>query len=51
MPAEGDRPIQHDEHFLLVDRQGRVRGVYASKDDEAMKQLASDAKTLEASKN
>ena len=51
MPAEGDRPIQHDEHFLLVDRQGRVRGVYASKDDEAMKQLASDAKTLEAAKN
>jgi protein SCO1/2 len=46
MPAEGDRAIQHDEHFLLVDRQGRVRGAYASKDDEEMKRLASDAKTL-----
>ena len=50
MPAEGDRPIQHDEHFLLVDRQGRVRGVYASKDDEEMKRLAKDAKTLADSK-
>jgi protein SCO1/2 len=51
MPAEGDRPIQHDEHFLLVDRQGRVRGAYASKDDAEIKRLASDANTLAASKN
>jgi protein SCO1/2 len=46
VPAEGDRPINHDEHFLLVDRTGHVRGVYHSKDDEAMKQLARDAEQL-----
>ena len=50
MPAEGERPIQHDEHFLLDDRQGRVRGAYASKDGGEMKRLASDARTLAAQK-
>ena len=46
LPAEGDRPIEHDEHFLLVDRDGRVRGVYHSKDDDDMARLAKDAKAL-----
>jgi protein SCO1/2 len=45
-PATAEAPIGHAEYLLLVDRQARVRGVYASKDDERMKQLARDAATL-----
>ena len=45
-PADGERPIQHAEDFLLVDRKGRVRGAYDSKDDAELKQLARDAETL-----
>ena len=46
VPAKGDRPIDHDERFLLIDRAGRVRGVYNSKDDQGLKQLARDAAKL-----
>ena len=45
-PATADTPIAHAEYFLLVDRQGRVRGAYHSKDDENVKQLAKDAAAL-----
>lgn len=48
-PAEGDRPIDHDQHFLLIDARGRVRGAYQSQDDDAMKQLARDAAKLAGS--
>jgi protein SCO1/2 len=46
IPAQGGEPIGHEERFLLVDRQGRVRGAYDSKDDERMAQLARDAASL-----
>lgn len=39
-------PILHSNLFFLVDREGRVRGLYDSNDSQAMKQLASDAMTL-----
>src|SRR2546423_1619862 len=38
--------IAHAEKFLLVDGEGRVRGVYDSKDDQDMKRLVADAPTL-----
>jgi protein SCO1 len=46
IPARDGKPIDHDEHFLLIDRQGHVRGVYHSNDDEKMKLLARDAEAL-----
>ena len=46
VPAEGDRELSHAENFLLVDREGRVRGIYDSKDDDRLKQLAHDAEAL-----
>ena len=48
VPAEGGRPIEHAENFLLVDRQGRVRGAYDSKDEDDLKQLTRDAENLAA---
>ena len=48
-PAQGDVPIQHAEHFLLVDAKGRVRGVYHSNQEEDLKQLAADAAKLAGS--
>jgi protein SCO1/2 len=45
-PAKDGLPIQHAENFLLVDRKGRVRGAYHSKDEDALKQLPRDAETL-----
>jgi protein SCO1/2 len=47
-PAEGSAPIQHDEHFLLVDAQGNVRGVYDSLVPERMNDLVRDANSLVA---
>jgi protein SCO1/2 len=44
--AEGDKPITHAETFLLVDRQGRVRGIYDSKDEQELNQLTRDAELL-----
>jgi cytochrome oxidase Cu insertion factor (SCO1/SenC/PrrC family) len=48
-PAEGSRPIDHDERFLLVDTQGRVRGVYHSSNEDELKELAHDATALAGS--
>ncbi len=45
-PANGEQAIQHAETFLLVDQNGRVRGIYDSKDDADMKRLADDAAKL-----
>lgn len=46
IPATENNAIIHDERFLLIDAQGRLRGAYHSKRDEEMKQLASDAKRV-----
>ena len=45
-PAQGDQPIVHSDHLLLVDGQGEVRGVYDSEDVQSVKQLATDAGAL-----
>jgi protein SCO1/2 len=45
-PARDGKPIVHDEHFLLIDQEGEVRGAYMSNDPEAMTRLASDTATL-----
>lgn len=45
-PASETSPILHDEHFLLVDKTGNVRGAYASNDPDAMTRLVTDATTL-----
>jgi protein SCO1 len=49
-PASEDRPIIHDEHFLLVDGNGMVRDFYASNDPARMTQLATDVATVAAGK-
>lgn len=45
-PASETSPILHDEHFLLVDPAGNVRGAYDSTDSSAMARLIADATTL-----
>lgn len=47
-PAIGDTPIQHDQRFILVDAQGRLRGVYDSLSAEDLQKLIHDANTLAA---
>jgi protein SCO1/2 len=46
IPATADAPIIHDEHFVLIDGEGKVRGLYASKDEQAMEALKRDAAAL-----
>lgn len=41
--AKGDQPLMHDEHFLLVDGDGNVRGVYDSNDPQLMNKLVEEA--------
>ena len=48
--AQGDQPILHSDHLLLVDGNGDVRGIYDSKDDGSIKQLAIDASQLAGSR-
>lgn len=36
----------HTTRFVLVDRQGRVRGYYSSSDEEDLRKLANDARAL-----
>jgi protein SCO1/2 len=43
MPQE---PILHTTQFFLVDQLGRVRGLYSSLDDAAVRRLAADATML-----
>jgi protein SCO1/2 len=45
-PAVGDTPIQHDEHFVLIDAQGEIRGFYDSLVPERMEALVHDANRL-----
>lgn len=53
-PADGNDPILHSTHLLLVDAAGRVRGVYDTKDstapEKSVQQLARDAADLAKSK-
>jgi len=42
-PAE---PIAHSTRFVLVDKNGEVRGFYSGTEDEAVNQIAADAKKL-----
>jgi len=46
IPATADAPIIHDQHFVLVDGEGKVRGLYHSTDEEAMEALKRDAAAL-----
>jgi protein SCO1/2 len=48
VPAQGDTPIQHDEHFVLVDAQGNIRGYYDSLVPARMNDLIRDANSLAA---
>ena len=41
-----DEPMMHSNRFVLVDKDGRVRGYYDSDDAAAMKKLAQDARLL-----
>lgn len=44
--ANPDAPILHSEKFLLIDGDGNVRGIYDSPDEQAMKDLVTDASWL-----
>ncbi len=39
-------PIAHSTRFVLVDKQGEIRGYYNGTEEEDLKRLAADAKTL-----
>jgi protein SCO1/2 len=39
-------PITHSARFVLVDKQGRIRGYYDGTDEDDLKRLAEDAKKL-----
>ena len=44
--ASGSEPVMHSSRFVLVDREGYIRGYYDSSEPEKMSQLAKDAATL-----
>jgi protein SCO1/2 len=44
--ASAEEPIIHSNRFVLVDRQGRIRGYYDGTDEESVKQLLQDLKKL-----
>jgi protein SCO1/2 len=46
VPAQDGNPIEHDEHFVLVDAQGHIRGFYDSFVPERLQQLVRDARLL-----
>jgi protein SCO1/2 len=48
VPAQGDTPIQHDEHFVLIDSQGKIRNFYDSFVPQRMDALVRDANSLSA---
>lgn len=41
-----DEPAFHSLNFVLIDRQGRVRGYYDSSNEEALRKLERDARRL-----
>lgn len=49
LPANEQNPIIHDERFVLVDADGKIRGYYSSSESDAMARLKSDAAELAAS--
>ncbi|GMU24405.1 MAG: hypothetical protein AMXMBFR13_44790 [Phycisphaerae bacterium] len=44
--ADPDHPILHSTRFVLVDRQGRIRGYYDGMSAESVEQLKADARRL-----
>jgi protein SCO1/2 len=45
-----DYEVMHGDWFILVDREGRVRGYYATDEPDAMDRIAADAVRLETDK-
>jgi len=45
-PAE---PIAHSTRFVLVDKQGEIRGYYSGTEEQELRRLAADAKKLRGS--
>ncbi|HUP65027.1 MAG TPA: SCO family protein [Thermoanaerobaculia bacterium] len=45
-PVEGLEPFLHSTRFVLVDKEGNIRGYYDSIEKEAMAKLVDDAKAL-----
>lgn len=45
---DGEGPIAHSDRFVLVDREGRIRGYYRGTDDESVERLRVDAIRLAA---
>jgi cytochrome oxidase Cu insertion factor (SCO1/SenC/PrrC family) len=39
-------PITHSDRFVLVDRDGRIRGYYHGNDPDDLRRLAADAAAL-----
>jgi cytochrome oxidase Cu insertion factor (SCO1/SenC/PrrC family) len=50
---DGSQSIEHGTQFLLIDKQGRVRGIYRgqSTDPQEMQRLATDAQKLAGEKS
>jgi protein SCO1/2 len=46
-----DKDFIHDNHYILVDNHGRIRGFYDGLEDEGVKKIVSDIKTLIEEKN
>lgn len=49
-PAKADFGITHGTQLVLVDPKLKIRGYYATNDDQAMKAVVDDAKSLEAAR-
>jgi protein SCO1/2 len=48
-PPDGNDPLLHSQHFLLIDGKGQVRGIYDNREtapENGMQQLAHDATEL-----
>jgi protein SCO1/2 len=39
-------PITHSTRFVLVDREGQIRGYYSGLEEEALQKLSEDVKAL-----
>jgi protein SCO1/2 len=39
-------PITHSTRFVLVDREGQIRGYYGATEEDGLKRLAADARKL-----
>jgi protein SCO1 len=46
IPSDEPTGILHDEHMLLIDQQGNVRGIYSSSSQEELSALARDIRSL-----